>query len=127
NTGSGTFVDLTAKSGLDSLRGVYFGAACADLDQDSDLDLIFAQYAPTVADALLALDGKPAAAGGAVVCLHVGEAPPAPPGSKEIVPLECKYRRADLPGFDLRAPLVGVVVGDLDGDRDVDLVLLADG
>ncbi len=127
NTGSGKFVDLTAASGLDILRGVYFGVACADLDQDSDLDLVFAQYAPTAADALQALEGRPAAPGGAVVCLHVGEAPPAPPGGKEVVPLVCKYRRADLAGFDLRGHLAGVVLGDFDGDRDVDVVLLADG
>lgn len=122
NTGQ-RFDDVTARAGLDTHKGVTLGTALLDLDQDSDLDVLLAEYA---SGPEAALAGK--ADGRVAVFLNVGQAPPAAPGSREPLPLEPRFRpAAGLPGFDLRGSPTGFVVTDLDGDRDLDVVLLADG
>ncbi|MFO0926946.1 MAG: CRTAC1 family protein [Gemmataceae bacterium] len=68
------FEDVTAKGGLDTLKGVTLSATFVDLDQDSDLDIVLAEYAATVEGALAALDGKADGSGGLVVLLNVGQA-----------------------------------------------------
>src|SRR5262249_41091660 len=99
-----------------------------DLDQDGDLDLVIAQYAATAEDALAVLESKrPPRGGGVAVYLNVGESPAADV-SKDPLPLKPRFR--EFPEakkwLDANAPVPSVATGDLDCDRDLDLVLLAD-
>ncbi|HZY88586.1 MAG TPA: FG-GAP-like repeat-containing protein, partial [Gemmataceae bacterium] len=128
NTGKNAFEDVTAKAGMDKLTAVCLTAAAVDLDQDSDLDLLVCEYAATPADALKLLKGeKVVPSGGLAVYLHEGEAEPArgpnPP------PLKCHFKRATTVAA-LQGPaaaVVGLAVSDLDGDQDLDFLVLADG
>src|SRR5207244_4356142 len=73
------------------------------------------------------LQGKTAAQGaGLAVYLNVGEAPPAPRG--QIAPLKPRFERAKGPDALLGplVPVAGLAVSDLDGDRDVDVFVVAD-
>src|SRR5262249_52649559 len=58
NNGKGGFEDVTKEAGLDELKSVCLGAAFVDLDQDSDLDLLVAEYAETPQEALDLLASK---------------------------------------------------------------------
>jgi TPR repeat protein len=128
NTGKGTFEDVTAKAGLNELGTVCLGSALVDLDQDGDLDLLIAEYARTAADALRLLsDKKGAPGGGLVVYLNTGTAPPHDINTNQ-PPLTCAWKRAEDLGV-LRGPegaVVGVALSDVEGDRDVDVVVLSE-
>ncbi|HEY8503504.1 MAG TPA: VCBS repeat-containing protein, partial [Gemmataceae bacterium] len=127
NTGDGKFEDKTAAAGLDSLTGVFLGCAALDLDQDSDLDLALARYAGDEAGAVAGLKGGEAPGGGLVVLAHVGEAPPAEPGQQR-GPLGLRFRPVEgQEALAIQGPVANVTVTDIDDDRDVDLVVWADG
>ncbi len=129
NTGQGTFEDVTDKAGLNRLTAVCLGCAAVDLDQDGDLDLVFTRLADTVEEALQRMQANPPEAevgkGSALaVFLNVGEAPPVPRGEKPRG-LSVHFQQAE----ERQAPLVhgsavGVALSDLDGDHDVDLLVL---
>jgi hypothetical protein len=126
NTGHGKFEDVTAKAGLDALKTVCLGATFVDLDQDGDLDLVIAQYA-TMADALALLKGGAATGGaGLAVFLNAGEAQTVPPAPSPA--LTTQFKRIKEPEALLggAVPATGLVVGDFDLDRDLDLLVLAD-
>ncbi len=127
NTGDGRFEDVTAKAGLDKVTTVCLGAGWADLDQDGDLDLILCQYADTPELALNTMrGGKAESAPGLAVFLNVGEAPPNPAGHLD--GLTTAFRRAGGPeALLVKGPTTGVALSDVDGDRDLDLLALADG
>ena len=128
NTGKGKFEDVTAEAGLDKVKTVCLGAAFLDLDQDGDLDLVLAQYAPTPEQALAGLQSKvePKGAGFAVY-LNVGEAPPTE-RSRNPPPLTPKFRRMEMPAglLDGTSLATSIAVSDVDGDGDLDLLLFAD-
>jgi hypothetical protein len=126
NTGGGKFEDVTAKATLDKLTSVCLGAAFIDLDQDSDLDLLVCEFAGSAEDAVRRLRGeKVERAGGLAVFLHKGAAPPMQSPTDKVPPLGCKYQRDDLPPLQgPAAPLVGLAASDIDGDRDLDLLIL---
>jgi tetratricopeptide (TPR) repeat protein len=128
NTGTGKFEDVTSKAGLDKITSVCLGAAFIDLDQDSDLDLLLCEYARNAEEAVKRLKGEQLApAGGLIVFLHVGEAPETKEPTDVPPPLDCKFKRASLP--ELQGPavsLVGLAASDMDGDRDLDLLVFGD-
>ncbi|MFM7148323.1 MAG: CRTAC1 family protein, partial [Gemmataceae bacterium] len=118
NIGGGKLEDITRQGGLEAAKGVYTAAAVVDLDQDSDLDLLLAEYQAT----------PEGGDGGLRVWLHVGEAVPLGIGQKPGPPLQCRYRPAEeKSGLSFTGKLLNLVLSDVDGDRDVDLVLLPDG
>jgi Tfp pilus assembly protein PilF len=127
NDGKGHFEDRSADAGLDGLTSVCLGCAAVDLDQDGDLDLVLAQYAPTVEDAVKRLCGKKAAdAPGLAVFLNVGEALPVPRGQLP-AGLTLRFTSAKgPPALVGPGPVVGLALSDLDGDRDIDLLVLRD-
>jgi hypothetical protein len=129
NNRKGKFEDVAAEAGLDKLTSVCLGSAFVDLDQDGDLDLLVAQYAATPEEALAELQGKSRSHsnGGLAVFLNVGEVPPKM-ANEDPPPSKPKFRRLDAP-INLTgapAPTVSMAVSDFDGDRDLDLLVLAD-
>jgi tetratricopeptide (TPR) repeat protein len=134
NTGKGGFEDVTAKAGLDKLSAVCLGAAFIDLDQDGDLDLVVTRFAATVEVALAYLSDSAKSkemrppTGGLSIYLNVGQAPPLVQG--EIGPLlTTAFQPLTEPAALLGQParVVNLAAGDFDGDRDLDLLVLADG
>jgi hypothetical protein len=150
NDGKGRFTDVTATHlpvDHDANRGVVFG----DLDGDSDLDLVFASGQPTRTICLYLNDGK-----GRFTDGTAGRLPTTPSASAVAVAdldedgdLDIVFtsemsasRRNGLLLNDgagrftdvtsTRMPLIadgttGVVIGDVDGDRDGDLVFTNQG
>jgi hypothetical protein len=128
NNGDGKFEDVTVKATLDKVASVCFGAAVVDLDQDSDLDLLLCEFAANAEDAVKRLKGeKIERGGGLAVFLHIGAAPPVQSPTDKAPPLECRFKRTDLPPLrGPTVPLVGLAASDMDGDRDVDFLILPD-
>jgi tetratricopeptide (TPR) repeat protein len=138
NNGKGGFENVTKEAGLNNLNSVCLGATWVDLDLDGDLDLVLARFAESAEEGLALLAGKepkgpvPKPGRGLAVFLNVGEAPAKRP-SLNPPPLKPRFRAAlesekglaSLQRTD-GAP-VNLALTDLDGDRDLDLVLLADG
>jgi Flp pilus assembly protein TadD len=139
NTGRGKFQDVTALAGLDQLKTVCLGAAFVDLDQDGDLDLLIAQYG-TPEETLSSLKGQgQATSGGLAAFINTGEARPVPAEAYQWTrgcttlklpspALATRFSRArDNPGLlGAAAPAVGLAVSDVDNDRDLDALLVAD-
>jgi tetratricopeptide (TPR) repeat protein len=126
NKGDGKFEDVTAAAGLDREKGVCLGCGWIDLDQDCDLDLILCRYAESPEAAAL-FAGESPKGGGLVVFENVGLARPVPAGSQTI-PLTLAFKPNDRVAKAAGpCPAVSFVAADLDGDRDIDLLVLADG
>lgn len=120
NTGKGAFEDVSAAAGLDKLKGTCLGSGWLDIDQDSDIDLVLCQYSDGIA---ADLDG-PSAGGQLLLFENVGVAPPVVPNGP--TGLSTAFRKGEQFAGFAASPAVGVVASDLDADRDVDLLLLAD-
>ncbi len=140
----GKFADVTREAGLDEITSVCLGSAFVDIDQDGDLDLLIAQLGATAAEALANLT-NPQKGPGWAFYLNVGEALPNPTnqeklrqatgqyGIRELAPLNLKplrpkFRKAPgqtgFPEYAMAA--INLAVSDLDGDRDLDVVLFGD-
>ncbi len=121
------FHDVTRQGGLDKLQGVCLGSCFVDLDQDSDLDLLVAQYASSPEEALHDLKGKGnQSKGGLVVCLNVGQAT-AKVNTEDPPPLNPAFQKmGPEPWLGGPQPVVAVAASDLEGDRDPDLLVLSD-
>jgi hypothetical protein len=148
NRGDGTFEDVTAQATLDKLTSVCLGAAVVDLDQDSDLDMVLCQFAANAEDAVNRLErekvagsGAPAsslekivadkplksektAGGGLAVYLHVGTPIEMKTPFDKPTPLESKFRRTSVDGLQGGAAPVALALSDMDGDRDLDWLVL---
>ncbi|HEY2785190.1 MAG TPA: FG-GAP-like repeat-containing protein [Fimbriiglobus sp.] len=118
NNGNGTFTDVSAAAGVDKIPGTCLGCNWVDLDQDSDLDLVVCKFC----------DGDPGTftaerPGGELLLFeNVGIAEPGKSG------LTTAFLQSDkLRSLNLGGNAVAVVASDLDGDRDVDLLLLTGG
>ncbi len=120
NSGSAKFEDVTAIAGLDKRKGVHLGCCWLDVDQDGDLDLILCRYA----DGDAAAFDAPKAGGGTDLFENVGVAPPGPPNGPAQA-LGTAFVRNEKFAAPTGAT-VAAVLTDIDGDRDIDLLLLAD-
>jgi tetratricopeptide (TPR) repeat protein len=126
NLGKGNFVDVTAQAGMDKIGGVCLAAGWVDIDQDSDLDAVICRLADTPAGAIDALNGKPATGGRIEVFLNRGDAEAVPENQRQ-PPLTVAFVRAEGPkDLLVQGPITGVVLADLDSDKDVDLLVLSD-
>jgi hypothetical protein len=140
NTGQGKFQDVTALAGLDQLKTVCLGSAFVDLDQDGDLDLLIAQYGtPQEALARLKGQGGGSSTGGLAAFINIGEALPV---AKEAYQWAkgCTSLKLPSPALTTRfspaennpgllgatGPAVGLAISDVDNDRDLDAIVLAD-
>lgn len=127
NAGKG-FEDKSTSVGFDKEPGVYLTAIWLDIEQDGDLDLIAAKYAQTPELALKQLKGEKVEGNGQLrVFLNVGEAPPTPK-SQPSKPLTAAFKPLNEPeSLRVMGPVTGIIATDVDGDKDIDLIVLLDG
>jgi tetratricopeptide (TPR) repeat protein len=125
NNGTGKFEDVTAQTTLDKLTSVCLGAVGVDLDQDSDADIILCEFAANAADAVKRLKGEKIAGGGLAVYLHIGAPPPMKEPTEKPAPLHCRFQKATVASLQgSPASTVALALSDMDGDRDVDFLIL---
>ncbi|MFO0937575.1 MAG: VCBS repeat-containing protein [Gemmataceae bacterium] len=102
------WVDQTAEAGFGKLTGPYLCAAWIDLDQDGDLDLILTSYGDQATLSVLQNAGVAA-----------------PSRADEPVPaLTTAFQAVTIPNLAASGKIRGLLATDIDGDKDVDLVIL---
>jgi tetratricopeptide (TPR) repeat protein len=128
NTGGSGFEDVTeqggvAESGVLSLRAVFL-----DVDHDSDLDLLVANYGPLSESDQMFRD--PPYSGGAPnsLFLNVGKSRTVDKTATEQPPLEVRFQKAAAPTdvWGHSAATVAFAAADFDNDRDLDLIEIND-
>ena len=114
NSGTG-FVDATPQEFI-AKPGVYSCLRWLDIDQDGDLDVIAGRYSGGFQD------GKQLPGGELLVFQNIGVAPPS--RADEPTPaLTTAYKLVDNAGLKCDGMILGVACLDMDGDKDIDLVV----
>ena len=107
---------------LDEVKGVCLGCGWVDIDEDGDLDLVLCKYSDGTTSSF---DGANPG-GGVIVFENVGIAR-AGPGEDPLAGLSTAFRRSDVLAKLIPAgSYINMVATDIDNDRDVDLLLLAE-
>ena len=122
------FEDKTIAAGFDKSTGIFLALCWLDIDQDGDLDLLAGRYAENAKEAADALVGANGAGGTGKVMVrqNTGVAPPS--GLNEPTPpLTTVFKALDVPALNVTGRVSGLVATDIDGDKDVDLIVLLDG
>ena len=121
------FEDKTAAAGFNKVTGVFLALCWLDIDQDGDLDLIGGRYAESAKEATEALNGGTGAGMGKMIVLqNVGVAPPSR-ADEPTPPLTTVFKSIGVPALSATGRVSGLVATDIDGDKDVDLIVLVDG
>ena len=126
NKGDGGFEDVTAATGLDQLKGVCLGCSVGRprSRQRSRLDhLSLCRHRRRGRGVH---SRRTSANGGVFVFENIGVAPPAPSGTLQPA-LTTRFRFDDRFTVARGVPAVTVATTDFDSDRDVDLIVFADG
>jgi len=123
NKGDGTFEDVSTAAGLTPLKGVVLGCGWVDLDQDGDLDLVLCKYGNSVES----FTETGLTAGGSIELFeNVGEAPPVNANAPQPgLTTKFDHDNSRFKAINPAGSAVAFVASDLDGDRDVDLLLLS--
>jgi hypothetical protein len=118
------FEDVSKLAQLDQLTGLFLGVSWADIDLDGDLEMILCQATskPVTEAIKLTADNS----GSVIIMSNVGVSAPfvrgnAPPLSTAFI----REKRFDSLG--IKGTAIGCIITDIDGDLDLDLVLLLDG
>lgn len=128
NNRDGGFEDVTEQAGVGELGRLSLSALFLDVDHDSDLDLVVANYGLLgKADQMFR---DPPYTGGTQnsLFLNVGKSRTVEKGSPEQPPLEVKFQKSaavDNP-WGHPAATIGFVAADFDNDRDLDLIEIND-
>lgn len=133
-SGSGRFFEnVTAKAGFDRLTAVYLTPQAFDIDQDGDLDVLLHRIGESADAALRYLkapgsEAVPEASTGQDIFINTGEAALVEGGQKP-GPLSIRFRPSPRPadnqlGLKIVEPTIGSVLADVDGDHDVDWLVL---
>jgi tetratricopeptide (TPR) repeat protein len=123
------FSNVTSTARFDHVPGFFLTASWIDLDQDGDLDLVAARYASTAELAVQHFRGGTVdGTGRLVVFANTGVAPAAAKPGDPLPPLTVSFKEAAEPeALLVKGPVTGLVATDVDGDLDVDLLVLVDG
>ncbi len=121
------FEDKSTKAEFDKVVGIFPALCWLDIDQDGDLDLIAGRYAGNAKEAVDALGGAGTGAPGKAVVLQNSGVAPASRAEEPPPPLTTVFKSIDLPNLNVAGRVTGLVATDIDGDKDVDVIVLLDG
>ncbi len=126
NQGSGTFEDVTEQAQIGLSEQVSMGALFLDLDHDSDLDLVVANYGPlTDINKMFVTEPYDGGSPNAFYS-NIGEARLDTEENRDYPPLDVRFDKIQQEPWTELLPTVTFAAADFDNDRDLDLVELSD-